>query len=85
MHAQILKYFTTVAELGTIRAAAKRLHISASAINRQILNLEELIGEPVFELRIPVETGHRFRNKVDSDFGGRPTTSGLVTGPIRGV
>ena len=34
---------------------------------------------------IPVETGHRFRNKVDSDFGGRPTTSGLVTGTIRGV
>ena len=51
MHAQILKYFTTVAELGTIREAAKRLHVSASAINRQILNLEELIGEPVFERR----------------------------------
>ena len=51
MHAQILKYFTTVAELGTIREASRRLHVSASAINRQILNLEERIGEPVFERR----------------------------------
>ena len=51
MHAPILRYFTTVAELGTIREASRRLHVSASAINRQILNLEERIGEPVFERR----------------------------------
>ena len=51
MHAQILKYFTTTAEQGTIRQASRRLHVSASAINRQILNLEDLIGEPVFERR----------------------------------
>lgn len=51
MHAAILRYFTTVAELGTIREASRRLHVSASAVNRQILNLEELIGEPVFERR----------------------------------
>ena len=51
MHAPILKYFTTVAELGTIRQASSALHVSASAINRQILNLEALIGEPVFERR----------------------------------
>ena len=51
MHSQILKYFTTVAELGTIREAAKRLHVSASAVNRQILNLEGRIGEPLFERR----------------------------------
>ena len=51
MHAPILRYFTNVAELGTIREASRRLHVSASAINRQILNLEERIGEPVFERR----------------------------------
>lgn len=51
MHAPILRYFTTVAELGTIREASRHLHVSASAINRQILNLEALIGEPVFERR----------------------------------
>ena len=51
MHASILTYFTTVAELGTIREASRRLHVSASAINRQILVLEERIGEPVFERR----------------------------------
>ena len=51
MHAQILKYFNMVAELGSIRGAAQRLHVSASAINRQILNLEELIGERLFDRR----------------------------------
>ena len=34
---------------------------------------------------IPVETGHRFRAKVDSDCGGRPTTVGMFTGLVWGV
>ena len=62
MHAQILKYFTTVAELGTIREAAKRLHISASAVNRQLLILEGRIGEPLFERR---RTGMRLTEAGD--------------------
>ena len=43
MPAPILRYSTTVAELGTIRQAAKRLQVSESAINHQILNLAERI------------------------------------------
>jgi DNA-binding transcriptional LysR family regulator len=41
-----------VARSGSFRRAAERLNLSASAINRQILKLEEDIGLPLFE-RLP--------------------------------
>ena len=39
MHAAVLRYFEAVAEDGSIRRASERLHISPSAVNRQILKL----------------------------------------------
>lgn len=51
MHAIVLRYFEAVAEDGSIRRAAERLHISPSAVNRQILRLEEHFGTPLFERR----------------------------------
>ena len=51
MHAVVLRYFEAVAEDGSIRRAAERLHISPSAVNRQILRLEEHFGTPLFERR----------------------------------
>lgn len=45
-------YLDEVARCGSIRKAAGRLHISASAINRQILALEEELGTPLFQ-RLP--------------------------------
>lgn len=45
-------YFAEVARSGSLRRAAERLHISASAINRQILQAEEDFGTPLFE-RLP--------------------------------
>lgn len=41
-----------VARAGSFRRAAERLNLSASAINRQILKLEEDVGLPLFE-RLP--------------------------------
>lgn len=41
-----------VARAGSFRRAAERLNMSASAINRQILKLEEDVGLPLFE-RLP--------------------------------
>jgi DNA-binding transcriptional LysR family regulator len=41
-----------VARVGSIRRAAERLNTSASAVNRQILNLEADYGVPLFE-RLP--------------------------------
>ena len=41
------KYFEAVIELGSIRKAAERLHISASSISRQIQKLEHHYGVPL--------------------------------------
>ncbi|SDR62502.1 DNA-binding transcriptional regulator, LysR family [Rhizobiales bacterium GAS191] len=49
MHAAILRYFVEVARTGSIRRAADTLHVASSAVNRQILKLEQEIGAPLFE------------------------------------
>ncbi|MDE1184736.1 LysR family transcriptional regulator [Paraburkholderia sp.] len=49
---RFMHYFTAVVDHGSIRKAAEALHISASAIDRQILQAETEIGAPLFE-RIP--------------------------------
>lgn len=46
------RYFAEVARSGSLRKAAEKLHVSASAINRQILQAEEQFGTPLFE-RLP--------------------------------
>ena len=51
MHAAVLRYFEAVAEAGSIRRASERLHISPSAVDRQILKLEDYFGTPLFERR----------------------------------
>ncbi|HSC27424.1 MAG TPA: LysR family transcriptional regulator [Vicinamibacterales bacterium] len=43
-----LEIVTVVAESGSFTAAARRLHVSQSAVSRQILLLEEELQEPVF-------------------------------------
>lgn len=49
---RFLRYFMTVGRLGSIRRAAEELNVSASAIDRQILNAEAELGMPLFE-RLP--------------------------------
>ena len=49
MHSAVLRYFEAVAEEGSIRRASDRLHISPSAVDRQILKLEDYFGTPLFE------------------------------------
>lgn len=44
-----LRYFSEVAECGSFRAAAESLRIAASAVNRQISNLEADLGVKLFE------------------------------------
>ncbi|MFW6077231.1 MAG: LysR family transcriptional regulator [Hyphomicrobiales bacterium] len=43
------RYFAAVADAGSIRAAARELNIASSAVNRQILLLEEALGLALFE------------------------------------
>ncbi|MBO9724516.1 MAG: LysR family transcriptional regulator [Novosphingobium sp.] len=49
---RFLRYFLAVGRLGSIRRAADELNVSASAIDRQILNAEAQLGLPLFE-RLP--------------------------------
>ena len=49
---RFLRYFAEVARIGSIRKAAETLNVSASAIDRQILNAEEMLGVTLFE-RLP--------------------------------
>ena len=51
IHAPFLKYFREVVSSGSVRMAAKRLHISSSAVNRQILKIEGELGVELFERR----------------------------------
>jgi DNA-binding transcriptional LysR family regulator len=49
LHSRMLRYLDTVARCGSIRKAASQLNVASSAINRQILALEDELGTPVFE------------------------------------
>ncbi|GEP11154.1 LysR family transcriptional regulator [Methylobacterium gnaphalii] len=49
LHHRLLTYLDEVARSGSIRSAASRLNVASSAINRQILALEEQMGTPLFE------------------------------------
>ncbi|MBE9604317.1 LysR family transcriptional regulator [Acetobacteraceae bacterium H6797] len=49
IHAPALLYFDAVRRAGSIREAARRLNIASSAVNRQILKLEEEVGVPLFD------------------------------------
>jgi DNA-binding transcriptional LysR family regulator len=46
-----LRYFSETAHLGSVRAASERLHISPSAISRQIAKLEHELRAAMFDRR----------------------------------
>lgn len=48
-HLRILGYVDEVARTGSIRKAAEQLHVTASAVNRRIADLEAELGAPLFE------------------------------------
>jgi len=52
LHSRLLNYIDEVARTGSIRKAANRLNVAASAISRQILALEMQLGTPIFQ-RLP--------------------------------
>jgi DNA-binding transcriptional LysR family regulator len=52
LHSNVIRYFDAVRKAGSIRAAARVLEVSSSAVSRQILKLEREIGAQVFE-RLP--------------------------------
>jgi DNA-binding transcriptional LysR family regulator len=48
-HLRILDYVNEVARSGSIRKAAERLNVTASAVNRRIADLEDELDAPLFE------------------------------------
>jgi DNA-binding transcriptional LysR family regulator len=48
-HMKILRYVDEVARTGSIRKAAERLAVTASAVNRRIMDLEAELGAALFE------------------------------------
>ncbi len=48
MEIRVLRYFITIMQVGNITQAARQLHISQPALSRQIMDLEEEIGNPLF-------------------------------------
>ncbi len=52
LHSRALVHFDVIRRCGSIREAARQLHLSSSALNRQLLELENEIGSPLFE-RLP--------------------------------
>ncbi|MEO4042079.1 LysR family transcriptional regulator [Hoeflea sp. CAU 1731] len=52
LHSQRLRYLDAIARHKSIRAAAGELHVASSAVNRQLLALEDALGCQLFE-RLP--------------------------------
>ena len=71
LHAVALTYFREVARVGSIRKAAASLNVAASALNRQIINLEVRLGTPLFDrlpgnMRLTVAGDLLLRHVVDT-------------------
>ena len=49
IHSAAIHYFEAVRRAGSIREAARRLNVASSAVNRQILKLEEEVGAALFD------------------------------------
>ncbi|GJD51787.1 HTH-type transcriptional activator CmpR [Methylobacterium crusticola] len=52
MNDRALRYFLAVVRTGSVRAAAEVLHVAASAVSRQVIEMEAEIGQPLLE-RLP--------------------------------
>ncbi len=49
LYSAAFRYFVAVAEAGSIRGAARKLNVVSSAVNRQILNLEQSFNVKFFD------------------------------------
>ena len=48
MELRVLRYFLAVAREESITAAANQLHVTQPTLSRQLMDLEEELGKPLF-------------------------------------
>ena len=89
-----LEILQAIAETGSFTACGKKLHVSQSAISRQILLLEEELGEPLFlrvgrQVRMTaaaeslVQLGQRVFQDVRDTVGAITDSTRLLSGTLR--
>lgn len=84
-----LFYFWRVAKEGHLTRAAQALHVSQSALSAQIRQLEERLGEPLFERegrRLTLtDTGHLVLSYAENIFGLGQEMLGRLQGHVDGM
>ncbi|MCZ2406712.1 MAG: LysR family transcriptional regulator [Burkholderiales bacterium] len=84
-----LFYFWRVARLGHLTRAAQELHTSQSSLSAQIRQLEERLGEALFEREgrrlVLTETGHLVQAYAENIFGLGQEMLGRLQGRSEGV
>ena len=89
-----LEILQAIAETGSFTACGRKLHVSQSAISRQILLLEEELGEPLFlrvgrQVRMTpaaeslVQLGQRVFQDVKETVGAITDRTRTLRGPLR--
>ena len=90
IHAPAIAYFDKVRRCGSFREAARSLNVASSAVNRQILKLEEELGASLFE-RLPSglrltpagqQYAHADQSPANKASGARPRNSSPASAPM---
>ncbi|MBI3382578.1 MAG: LysR family transcriptional regulator [Aquabacterium sp.] len=84
-----LFYFWRVAKMGHLTRAAQALHVSQSALSAQIKQLEDRLGEPLFEREkrrlLLTETGQLVLSYAENIFGLGQEMLGRLQGSSEGM
>lgn len=67
MELRVLRYFITIAEEGSISEAAEKLMITQPTLSRQLKDLEQELGEPLF-IREHIKSLNKENQGISSGF-----------------
>ena len=67
MELRVLRYFSTIAEEGSISKAAEKLMITQPTLSRQLKDLEQELGEPLF-IREHIKSLNKENQGISSGF-----------------
>ena len=67
MELRVFRYFITIAEEGSISKAAEKLMITQPTLSRQLKDLEQELGEPLF-IREHIKSLNKENQGISSGF-----------------